>query len=224
MSEKKINYAVDLVLCIDCTGSMYGVLDNVKANAMSFANDLKSTLGKQQKQIDQLRVKVIAYRDYYCDGDMAMNETAFFELPKEEDAFNGFIQGLEPSGGGDEPESGLEALALAMNADWTKEGKRQRHVIVVWTDASSHPLDVAKTKPSIYPTEIPKDFDELSDAWDGQNLSKSTKRLVIFAPDAYPWTDIENSWENTIQHTARAGAGLADVDYEVILNVIANSI
>ena len=224
MSEKKINYAVDLALCIDCTGSMYGVLDNVKRNALSFANDLRETLGKQQKQIDQLRVRVIAYRDYYCDGDKSMKTTEFLNLPEEEDEFNSFVQGLEPDGGGDEPENGLEALAIAMNSDWTKEGKKQRHVTVVWTDASCHPLDVDKIKPSNYPTDIPKNFDDLSDAWDNQSLSKSTKRLVIFAPDAYPWTDIENSWENTIQHTAKAGEGLADVDYDVILNVIANSI
>lgn len=224
MENKTINYAVDLVMCIDCTGSMDGILDNVKRNAMTFANDLKTSLSKQQKQIDQLRVKVIAFRDYYCDGDKAMSESDFFELPKQEDAFSAFIKSLEPMGGGDEPENGLEALALAMKSDWTHDGKKQRHVIIMWTDASCHPLEVDKDKPSNYPTDIPRNFDELSDAWDDQNLSKSSKRLVIFAPDAYPWTDIENSWENTIQHTARAGEGLSDVDYEVILNVIANSI
>lgn len=41
----------------------------------------------------------------------------------------------------DEPESGLEALALAMGSDWETSGTSKRHAIVLFTDASAHPLE-----------------------------------------------------------------------------------
>jgi len=46
----------------------------------------------------------------------------------------------------------------------------------------------------------------------------------LYAPDAYPWTDISNYWDNVIHHVSRGGAGLSDVDYRTILDVIAQSV
>ena len=215
-------------MCIDCTGSMGALLDNVKSNALKFHDDLRDALDKKNKSISTLRVKVIAFRDYYFDVD-AMDQTDFIVLPDDRDSFASFVNNLEPSGGGDEPENGLEALALAMQSDWTKSGDKRRHIIVMWTDASAHKLEVnAVAKPSNYPSNIPSDFDELTDMWEdsqgGAMPSPSSRRLLIFAPDAYPWTDIANNWELTIQLAYRAGDGLEDVDYNVILDSIVNSV
>lgn len=61
--------------------------------------------------------------------------------------------------------------------------------------------------------------------WDGQGfMNHSAKRLIVYAPDAYAWTDIANNWENTIHFPSKAGDGLADFDYQEILNQIANSV
>ena len=47
---------------------------------------------------------------------------------------------------------------------------------------------------------MPKNFGELTDWWEGQEGMNSTaKRLVVFAPDAYPWTDMNNHWSNAVQ-------------------------
>lgn len=40
MATQGLNYNVDIVMCIDCTGSMGGLLDNVKNNALKFYPDL----------------------------------------------------------------------------------------------------------------------------------------------------------------------------------------
>lgn len=223
-----LEYNVDIVMCIDCTGSMGKLLDKVKVNALKFHSDLQDALDKKGKNISSLRVKVVAFRDYYHDTEpMAM--TDFITLPDESDKFSRFVNGLEAYGGGDEPENGLEALALAMKSDWMKAGDKRRHIIVVWTDASAHQLEVkAGSKPASYPTDMPADFDELTDMWDdpqgGLMPSASARRLLLFAPDAYPWTDIANNWELTIQLPSRAGEGLEEVDYNVILDSIANSV
>lgn len=228
MATQGLNYNVDIVMCIDCTGSMGGLLDNVKKNALKFYPDLKESCAKKDKEISELRIKVIAFRDFNADGDNALNETEFFKIPEQEDDFRHFINGLSPRGGGDEPENGLEALALAMKSDWTTGGDKRRHVIVVWTDASTHPLETPITKNEYYPQDMPANLDELTNWWEDEQSgvmpSRTAKRLVIFAPDASAWTEIGLNWANTIHHPAKAGEGLTDVDYETIMATIANSI
>jgi hypothetical protein len=116
---------------------------------------------------------------------------------------------------------------MAINSDWTKSGDKRRHVIVVWTDASTHKLGETGKDNPLYPAVAPANFDELTDWWEdeqGGKMNRSAKRLVIFAPDASAWTEIGLNWNNTIHHPAKAGTGLEDVDYETILSTIVNSI
>jgi hypothetical protein len=220
-----LSYHVDIVMCIDATGSMSPIIGKVKENALRFYDDLASLMRQRSKQIDRLRVKVIAFRDYYVDGDKSMEISDFWALPDQKDEFKRFIDAIQADGGGDEPENGLEALALAIQSDWSKEGDKRRQIILLWTDASTHPLEFkADSKPQHYPNHLPKNFDDLSDLWDGQTMSRASKRLIMYTPDAYAWTDIANHWENTIQYPSKAGEGLSEVDYQTILDAIANSV
>jgi hypothetical protein len=221
-----IKYSVDIVMCIDVTGSMGSLIDTVKSSALAFYEDLTKTMSKKDKAIDTLRVKVVAFRDYYSDGEKSMMISPFFTLPQDKEKFAHFVNLLVADGGGDEPETGLEALALAIKSDWTTSANKRRQVIVVWTDTSAHPLDKnADSKPSGYPTDLPKTFDELTDWWEGQGyMSSAAKRLIIYAPDAYPWTDIANYWSNVVHYPSKAGQGLSELDYQTILDVISSSI
>ena len=221
-----LKYNVDMVLCIDATGSMSSIIDKVKSSALKFYEDLAAGMEKERKTIDSLRVKVISYRDYYVDGDKSMLESPFFVLPDEKEAFSKFVSGIHAEGGGDEPENGLEALALAMKSDWSKGGDKRRHVVVVWTDTSAHPLEKQSgAKPSVYPSGLPSNFDEITDLWDGQGtMNFSAKRMLIYSPDAYPWTDISTHWENIIHHVSKAGDGLSEVEYGSIIDAIAQTV
>jgi hypothetical protein len=223
-----LTYAVDLVLVVDATGSMAPILESVKSSALSFHDDLEKVMNEAGKNIDSLRVRVVAYRDYYADSAADSLVTSdFFELPAQRADFAAFVRELAPSGGGDEPETGLEALAEAINSPWAKEGVKQRQVIVLWTDASAHPLEKdAGAKPVGYPTHMPADMDAMYDLWEGQGspVNYSWKRLLIYAPDVYPWTDLGNNWDNTVHYTSKAGQGLADKDYNAILDAIAASV
>lgn len=227
MSNQGLKYNVDIVFCIDVTGSMHGILDTVKANTLKFYPDLQKALDEKDKNVEALRIKVIAYRDFYADGSAALQTTDFIDIKSDVGKFNSFIHSLYPDGGGDEPENGLEALALAMRSDWVKEGDRQRHIIVVWSDASTHPLEKSTGgKGEYYPAGMPGNFNELTDWWDGQSYmsNRSAKRLIVFAPDSNAWTDIATHWDNTVHYPSRAGDGLAEVDYKTILSAIVNSI
>ena len=59
------NYVIDIVMCIDATGSMQSTLDAVKVQAQSFNADLRSELGIEEDSGNfKIRVKPIFYRDW----------------------------------------------------------------------------------------------------------------------------------------------------------------
>ena len=220
-----LSYAVDIVFCIDVTGSMTPIIDAVKANALRFYDDVQTNLTAKGKNVDELRVRVIAFRDFAADGEAAMQESPFYRLPAEQGGFSEFVNGLVAEGGGDAPESGLEAVALAMNSEWTTRGDRRRQVVVVWTDQPALSLD-----PAVVPAElkarVPADFSALTDVWEDTQgpLGSSSKRLILFAPDGPGWSDISAVWENVVHHPSQAGGGLSDVDYGTIIDSIGNSV
>ena len=224
-APRGLSYAVDIVFCVDVTGSMTPILDQVKANALRFYSDVQSNLTAKGKAIDELRVRVVAFRDIVADGEAALQESPFFELPAEETGFSGFVNGLVAEGGGDPPESGLEAVALAMTSPWTTRGDRRRQVIVVWTDQPAHPLD-ASALPPAFAGRVPADFSALTDLWEDPQgpLGSSSKRLILFAPDGPGWSDISGVWENVVHHPSQAGNGLSDIDYGTIIDSIGNSV
>lgn len=222
------DYTVDMVFCIDATGSMEDfsgnskkIINMVKENAIHFYSDLMRKMDEKHKTISQLRVRVIAYRDYIADGENAMLVTNFFNLPQQTSAFEACINSITAMGGGDIPEDGLEALAYAIKSDWTTAGTDQRRVIVVWTDAGTHPLRYGAAVPN-YPRGMPANMSELGDWWD--NLPVESKRLVLYAPDEPGWSHICSNWDNVVHYPSEAGNGLAECDYSAILDVLANSI
>lgn len=224
----QMKYAVDMVFCIDATMSMYPILDEVKNRAITFYQDFKTEMDAKGKKVGSLRIRIVAFRDYFYDQEEAMLETDFFELPQMAETFEQVIKSIEPSGGGDDPEDGLEALYYAMKSDWFTGPAKKRHVIVVWTDSGTHPLGFGKSVDA-YPAKMAKDFSELSAMWGNSYepgmMDQSAKRLLLFAPDEPGWTNIRNSgWDNVIHVVTDQGMGLRDKDYNEILDVITNSI
>jgi hypothetical protein len=224
-APRGLSYSVDIVFCIDVTGSMTPILDAVKAHAIGFYDDVQTNLTAKGKNVSQLRVRVVAFRDLVADGDAALEESPFFTLPEERTSFSEFVNGLIAQGGGDAPESGLEATALAINSPWTTTGDRRRQVIVVWTDQPAHPLDPSAV-PADLGSRIPADFSALTDTWEDEQgvMGSSSKRLILFAPDGPGWSDISAVWENVVHHPSQAGGGLSDVDYGTIIDSIGNSV
>lgn len=220
-------YAVDIVLCVDATGSMGPILTEVKQGALRFHADIQSAMTAKDKTIAELRLRVIAFRDFFDAEAPALELSPFFVLPDEQPAFSAFVNDIQPRGGGDNPESGLEALAEAMRSPWTKSGHRRRHIIVVWTDDKAHALERSKSEKLMhtYPTGLPANLDELTDLWEGQGTMESAaKRLIIYAPDSEPWTQIGETWGNTVHFPSQAAKGLEDHDYKEILDAIASSV
>lgn len=223
-TQSGLEYAVDLVLCIDKTGSMSPVIDMVKTAATRLHDDLKAKLDEKGKPINQLRIRIIAFGDLYADKDQWVRSSDFFKLPEQVEAFKSFVSGIKPEGGGDEPENGLEALSMALKSPWTSQGNRRRHVVVMWTDASAHKLEKRADAHVEITESLPKNFNELTDIWNGQAIDQNARRLVMFAPEAYPWSDLGTHWDEAFLLPTRAGEGMAEREYGEILDLLASSI
>lgn len=232
------NYDVDIILVIDTTSSMTGLIDLVKSKALTFCEDLKKKMTSYQKNIDSLRVMAISFKDFYGDGAASLTASPFFNLPAENTNLSDFVNRFSARGGHSAayphdfdsseacpPESGLEALAYSiLKVDYSKNTSK-RNIIVLWTDAYAHPLEHAHLNCPNYPIWMPKSIQELTSAW-GQKMDISSKRLILFTPDVYPWSLIVENWENVIQHVTKT-AGISDLpddSYKTILETIVNSI
>jgi hypothetical protein len=240
VSTQGLSVAVDVVMCIDVTASMHPLIDMVKANARRFHGDLVDACVKNDRIVSRLRVRVIGFRDlaynkekprdstHPHNGDAVFEESPFFELPRQQGDLAAFLDGLDAAGGGDEPESGLEAIALALRSDWTHEGERQRHVVVLWTDASAHSIESrVPYRPAAY-GDLPASLDELTEMWEsGQGVTRlrgNARRMVLYAPPEEPWMGLVEQWYLVMHYPEKAGQGLADQDYGEILNGIAKTI
>ena len=228
MNEK--GYCVDLVLCIDCTSSMGNLIGMVKDHAMHIDDDIRKRMLKKKKRIAQMRVRVIEFRDFYepaKNGEPALAASDFFSMPEDRTRLKKVIDPLKAIGGGSAPESGLEALALAIQSPWLESNDIRRQVIVLWTDASAHPLEKSKTKRLLhpYPKDMPPTFDDLTDLWEQQDvIDPRGRRLLLFAPPVKPWNEIARDWEETQIIKSHAGHGLSDVEYTSVIDTIAQSI
>lgn len=217
---QSIDTNVDLVLCIDCTGSMYPILNTVKEKALGFHEELEKALEEANRDVQQFRIKVIGFRDL-CDRE-DFEESQFFTLPEDLPAFKKFVDGLEATGGGDAPESGLDAIAKAMCTDWVKEGTRKRHIIMVWTDAPTK----MPGEQNMY-SDLPKSLAEFKSWYQDPQMGKmeqKSKRLIVVGPDDKSWDDALSGLDGSYREIVETGDGLKGMSMEVILLILANSI
>ena len=220
-------YNVDIVMCIDATGSMAPIINEVKNNAMSFHQKFAMAMEDADKSVDMLRVKVIVFKDYICDSD-PMRESKFFELPAESAAFRDFVTSIEPMGGGDAPENALEAIALALKSDWTTMYGKKRHAILVFTDAPALAFGERTDCPG-YPAGMPKTLGELGAWWEGTDqefdstYKPSAGRLVVFAPNAEPWTELA-AWNRYWHAPSKGDGGLDDINMSMVIDLLVGSI
>ena len=230
MDQKcSFRYHVDLVMCIDATRSMGPFLKEVKKISLEFYPKLCAAMVKENMEVERVRVKVIAFRDYGENDYPAMMQSDFFELPEDDEAFSSFLAGIRPLGGGDNPENSLEAISLALKSQWTTEGDKNRHVVVLFTDDAALDFSDRADCPG-YPDGMPKNLEELGDWWGGYSQALNSTyephggRMVIFAPEEKePWGDMY-AWERVWVVPSKAGAGLSGVEMNQVIALIAHTI
>ena len=220
MEIKQNKRNIDVVLLIDGTGSMSPIIDEVKAKAKALPRLIEKNFLDHGVEVDGLRAKVIAFRDYGIDLD-PMEESRFFDLKEEVDEFNDTIDKIDAHGGGDLPEDGLEALYLAFLSDFVN-GPRDRQIIVLFTDADAHVLGTGSSSPS-YPKSI-KDMVEFFEIWLGISkdpdikLGRIQKRLVLYAPEHSQYQELANLVDKAYFVPVDPGQGGFGISLEEIVS------
>jgi hypothetical protein len=229
-----VGYPIDIVFVVDATESMGPLLDTVKYHILQLEADLRAQLQESYKDIESLRARLIAFRDIIDHPESAIVSTDFFELPAQQEAFEAEIKGIRPFGGADAPESGLEALFIAMRSEWRREPRdlKRRHIIMLFTDQEAHPLGEVRI-PLRYANEPhPRSMVDLKRLWGPPSeqalMDGRYRRLVLFAPSsvevdgrrvATHWEQIAIEWENVVQVPVTS-SGLKDVAWGQIIQAL----
>lgn len=146
MAENKIKGVVDIVVLLDVSGSMQECIDAVKGSISTFISGLAAKDANNEGLIKDWRMKIAGYRDHQHN-----EATWFVDNPFVRDAAAVQAQLSSPtmqaSGGGDEPESLLDALFKLAKMEqagvqdgedankWRARGTAAR-VVIFFTDAT----------------------------------------------------------------------------------------
>ena len=219
---------IDMVFCIDGTGSMSPCIEKVKENARRLHLEFASAMTDRGSEIDSMRIKIIVFRDYKSEGADAIQQSPFFELPADQAEFESYMAGVSAFGGGDVSENGLEALYYAMKSDFTT-GNKDRQIIVLFSDADA--LELLERKSSAgYPEDV-VDESGFIEFWANSaalqdpsvKLRDKLKRLVMFAPAGTKYEELKKILNRSVFMPVSDMKGLSDVDFKTIIDQISAS-
>lgn len=131
-STPKIRGVADIVICLDCTGSMGPCIDGVKNNLKSFVDNLLT--GNTNNPLEW-KAMAVGYRDI-TDSKAPAFEGFGNAFTDNQNVLKDQIDAFNAVGGGDEPESLLDALyKIARELSWPHEIGKAHRIVVVFTDA-----------------------------------------------------------------------------------------
>ena len=147
-ARTKTKGVADLVFLVDVTGSMASCIDALRTNIEAFINSLSHGDANNAAPVRDWRGKVVGYRDIATSEH---DHLPWFEdnaFVRDAGALKAQLAGLQAAGGGDEPESLLDALFTVASMPATPKGAQiedagkwryrsdAARVVIVFTDAS----------------------------------------------------------------------------------------
>ncbi|MBM4070162.1 MAG: VWA domain-containing protein [Planctomycetes bacterium] len=125
---KTVRPTVEVVFCLDTTGSMGGLIDAAKQKIWTICNQIA-----QGTPTPKLKIGLVAYRDR---GDAYV--TKVFDLTDDLDSIHGQLMAMQAQGGGDFPESVNQALHESVTKIKWSAGKKTLKIIFLVGDAPPH--------------------------------------------------------------------------------------
>jgi len=213
------NYVLDIVMCIDTTGSMQPTLNSVQASAASFDAQLRNELGIDANDPRfKIRVRPIYFRDwldsyyhnyypwYYRDGLIMAPDFYDLDDASEASSFQTFLDSEYASAGFDYPEAAGACMNEGMRSNWydvvnqtdfpPEENLTVFPILVVWTDNAIQQLTLTQqymsaTQPTTYST--------FEAQWNNPAIiPQDPKLLVLFGPENFAgWSTVKN-WNNYV--------------------------
>jgi hypothetical protein len=210
----------DIVFCIDSTGSMKPCFDGMKANLNNFI------VGLDKYGAVNWRFRLVGYRDYHDPS--AKEKWDIFDFTDSKSEFLSQLSSVIPFGGGDAPESTLDALYISVTSEWRGVSNLQR-VVVLLTDADSHATISPRTysRPDNDIERIIQEFQTLTHSMlfmiapkfpiykqISERMTRAKKKVIFDPlPINSSGTGIDSKY-----------LGLENVDFGMMLKVIAESI
>jgi hypothetical protein len=147
-TRAKTKGVADVVFLIDVSGSMAPIIDALRKNIEAFVDSLSSGGANNAAPVRDWRGKVVGYRDIEAASSEGLEWIEDHPFVRDTAALKAQLASLDAQGGGDEPESLLDALYKVATMEATPKGSQSEdpgkwryrsdaaRVVVVFTDAS----------------------------------------------------------------------------------------
>jgi len=147
-TRAKTKGVADVVFLIDVSGSMSPIIDALRKNIEAFVDSLSSGDANNVAPVRDWRGKVVGYRDIEAAESEGLEWLEDHPFVRDAVALKAQLAALRAQGGGDEPESLLDALykvatmeasakgAQAEDANKWRYRSEAARVVVVFTDAA----------------------------------------------------------------------------------------
>lgn len=147
-TRAKTKGVADVVFLIDVSGSMAPIIDALRKNIEAFVDSLSSGGANNAAPVRDWRGKVIGYRDIEAASSEGIEWIEDHPFVRDTAALKEQLASLRAQGGGDEPESLLDALYKVATMEATPKNSQSEdpnkwryrsdaaRVVVVFTDAS----------------------------------------------------------------------------------------
>ena len=147
-ARAKTKGVADVVFLIDVSGSMAPIIDALRRNIEAFVDSLSSGGANNAAPVRDWRGKVVGYRDIESASAEGLEWIEDHPFVRDTAALKAQLASLVAQGGGDEPESLLDALYKVATMEATPKGSQSEEsnkwryrsdaarVVVVFTDAS----------------------------------------------------------------------------------------
>ena len=144
----KTKGVADIVFLIDVSGSMAPVIDALRANIETFIDSLSKGDANNAPAVKDWRGKIVGYRDIESAESEGLPWIEDSPFVRDAVALKAQLAGLRANGGGDEPESLLDAIYTIATMEASPKGAQGEEptkwryrseaarVVVVFTDAS----------------------------------------------------------------------------------------
>ena len=213
-------YVIDIVFCVDTTSSMEPQINAIKENILKLPNQFFESMDEEGKTLQQLRIKVISFKDAKNDP-VPLKESKFFIMPDELPQLEAFLKRLYLSKAKSGNANALEAIALALKSDWAPAGALLRHEIILFSNNAAYKLGECSNN-EFMPGGMAKDLDELHSWWEGISLDSAYRakggRLLCFVPNKYPWIDIQ-TWDRYWPVFRKEDEALERFDMDVMIEL-----
>ena len=158
-ARTKTRGVADLVFVVDVSGSMATCIDALRGNIEAFIDTLSRGDANNAAPVKDWRARVVGYRDIDSAEAEHLPWIVDNAFVREAGALKAQLAALQANGGGDEPESLLDALykVASMEAvpkgSQTEDANKWRYrsdaarVVIVFTDASfKETMNIAEAK------------------------------------------------------------------------------